>query len=256
MTRASDSSGNSLAGRMIIVTGASSGMGRVVIPRLAQAGAKVLAVGRRSTQLLSVCDPHPHAVPFVSALDARGARSIVARAITETGSVHGVVHLAGEWVPGPALEASSKAWRQALEANFNTATRIASAALPAMLDQGGGAFVFVASVLAISPVVACAPYACAKAALVHFSRCLALDYGSRGIRSNCICPGLTDTPMTANVFSRPEWTDRLVSDYPIGRLGRPNDVAGLIAFLVSDEASWITGVNIPVDGGYTISSGS
>ena len=123
--------------------------------------------------------------------------------------------------------------------------------LPVMMEQKSGNIIHISSILGIIAVPQVAAYNISKGALNQFSRSIAVEYGSYGIRSNAICPGLIETDMTADLMKDEELMRKLSKGYPIGRFGKPEDVANTCLFLASDESSFITGTVLPVDGGFT-----
>lgn len=244
----------SLSENTILVTGAGSGFGVATIPALVEAGAKLIVSGRSEERLNDLSKLSDQIQVYVTDLDERGVKDLLRFAMTVTDKLDGIVHFAGEWVPGLVHETKDCDWERSFEANFNVARRVVSAALPKMMEARSGSIVLISTILVRQPVPQSAPYVCAKAALTNLAKCLALDYAKYGIRTNCISPGLSNTPMTKNVFEQDEWVAELVKSYPIGRLGRADDLAGIVELLLSKRSSWINGAIIPIDGGYHLSS--
>ena len=120
-----------------------------------------------------------------------------------------------------------------------------------MIEQKKGTFIHISSILGLVAVPGVAAYNVSKGALLQFNRSLAMEYGSMGIRSNAVCPGLVETEMTKELMKDKELMKQWSKDYPIGRFGVPEDIANACLYLASDESSFITGVALPVDGGFT-----
>jgi len=241
----------SFSDRIFVVTAANSGIGEKIVTTLLDLGATVIATTRKDRRLSLT---HERLISFQSDLLSQPDCEALALQALEVGGIAGLVHVAGAWVPGGIEQIDESVLDYAFAANVKTAFNVCRSLLPQMQDRGRGSIVTIASMLGISPVPNCIAYASTKAALIQFTRALALDQGPRGIRCNCICPGLVETYQTANVFSQPDWVGKIVRSYPMGRLGRPTDVAAVAAFLLTDEAEWITGLALPVDGGYLISA--
>jgi NAD(P)-dependent dehydrogenase (short-subunit alcohol dehydrogenase family) len=147
-------------------------------------------------------------------------------------------------------------WDRVFDTNVRGVFLMTRAAIPALVAADGGAIVNVASQLALSAVAGFSAYCASKAAVLHLTRCLALELLPSGVRVNAVCPGGVDTPLLQRAFPDgrgPQGTlDDLVAAHPIGRLGRPEEIAAAIRFLVSPEASFVVGAGLVVDGGYTL----
>jgi NAD(P)-dependent dehydrogenase (short-subunit alcohol dehydrogenase family) len=247
-----------LTGKSLIVTGATSGIGADAVHLFLEQGARVVAVGRDGARLSIIRSELKafQTVEYVEAdlSDSRQCDRVATAALEAFGKIDGLANFAGTWVRGSVLELSEEEWDRAFDCNSTTAWLMTRAALPGMIRAGGGSIVYVSSVLGINVVPSSTAYSCAKAALLQLSRSVALDYGPHGVRSNALCPGLTQTPMTTNVFADRSWIAKLLPGYPLGRLGAPRDITSVAAFLLSDLAGWITGASIPVDGGYLLSA--
>jgi NAD(P)-dependent dehydrogenase (short-subunit alcohol dehydrogenase family) len=242
------------SGKVAVVTGAAAGMGAAVARRLAAEGATVAVFDR---------DPATDTVDTIRAAGgtadayqvdiAVGAQ--VAAAIERVGGVDVLVNAAGVVRYGEVPEFDEVVWDLVIDTNLKGTYLTAKYAIPAMRARGGGAIVNFASVQAFASQQLVAAYSASKGAVVALTRTLALDHAKDNIRVNCVCPGSVETPMLrygaeslderdpAEVMR--EWG----SLHPIGRLIQPDDVAGLVAFLVSDDAAVITGAPHLVDGG-------
>jgi NAD(P)-dependent dehydrogenase (short-subunit alcohol dehydrogenase family) len=158
-------------------------------------------------------------------------------------------------VRNPVDLEDAEGWDRVHRVNVRGAFLCSKHAVPYMFDAGG-AIVHMASVVGVTGVRNRAAYSASKGAIVALTRNMAMDYAARRIRVNCVCPGFTRTPMTAGLFADPERLAALTALHPLGRLGEPEDVAAAVVFLASDEASWITGVALAVDGGFTAGHGA
>jgi NAD(P)-dependent dehydrogenase (short-subunit alcohol dehydrogenase family) len=244
------------AGRAALVTGAGSGIGRATAEILAARGGAVVAAdvdGKTATETADriraaggraeacECD-------VTRTADVEAAVSLARRAF---GRLDVVVNCAGILRQSP-LETTSEAERsEVLAVNLTGAFVVTRAALAALREQGGGALVHIASRAALRAKAGHGAYSAAKAGILQLTQMAALEGAPHGIRANCVCPGFVDTPMTrggyqADAFGA--WSQIC----PLGRPGRPEDIARAIAFLASDDAAFITGVALPVDGGRTI----
>lgn len=246
-----------LDGKVAIVTGGTSGIGLAIVAGLAERGAQVLSVGRnRAAGMEGVARlaKAGHAAAFLVAdLGDRGAPDrIVEAAVAHFGRVDVLVNGAGILGRGDALECSDADWDRHLEVNLTVPLRLSRAVLPGMIAAGKGVIINVASDWAIRAARRVVAYATTKAALAHLTRCMALDHAGQGIRINVVCPGDTDTPMLGIGLSPEQRQDLLVrcaAELPIGRVGKPKEIADLVAFLASDRSSFMTGAVIPIDGG-------
>jgi NAD(P)-dependent dehydrogenase (short-subunit alcohol dehydrogenase family) len=238
-----------LQDRVAIVTGSSRGIGLAIARRLADAGASVMRNAR--TTGAPAAGAGVEALPLYCADVATraGAESLVAAALARFGRLHIVINNAGVQPSGPWADASGDAFDAVMAGNARSVEHMIRAALPA-LEASRGAVVNVASVRAERPGARMAHYAAAKAAVVALTRALAVELGPRGIRINAVSPGLVDRPGLAEQW--PEGVARFTREAPLGRIGDPSDVADACLFLASPAASWITGVNLAVDGGISL----
>jgi NAD(P)-dependent dehydrogenase (short-subunit alcohol dehydrogenase family) len=244
-----------LEGRVVIVTGASSGLGAAVAVAVAQAGAEVV-IGARRTEMLEAT---------AAAVEGIGRRALVVptditvvedcqrlvRSATEAfGRVDGLVNNAGVATAVPALQESPEQFRAVLDLNLMGAYWTAQAAAAAMTS--GGSIVNVSSIIGLtSAELPQAAYATSKAGLLGLTRDLAAQWsGRRSIRVNALAPGFFESEMTD--LCRPGYLESLAERTPLGRIGRPEEIASVVVFLLSDAASFMTGSTVVVDGGLSI----
>jgi NAD(P)-dependent dehydrogenase (short-subunit alcohol dehydrogenase family) len=245
--------------RTALVTGGGSGIGRAISLRLAQEGARVALSGRRGQPLAETvrqierAGGEALAVPGDVTLEDEVAR-MVDQTLAAFGGLHVLVSNAGAIRRGVLIhELPTKRWEEQIQTNLTGAFLVTRAALRAMLEiDGDRSIVVVSSTLARLAAPGVAAYTAAKGALVSFTRALAVEYADRGIRANCVCPGIVETPLA--YVDRPNFEDRkaeFAAKYPLGRLGQPDDVASGVAYLASEEAAWVTGGVFTLDGGLT-----
>jgi 3-oxoacyl-[acyl-carrier protein] reductase len=254
-----------LAGQVAIVTGASKGIGRQIALELAEAGADLVVCARGAELLEAAADEfrrHGRRVEAVSADVATpgGASAVLERAVARFGRVDILVNNAGKGSPKKMLELTEEDWRASFELNFMSAVRLSLGAVPLMRAQGGGRIINISSRVGRQPDPYFAPYAAAKAALINFTKNLANAFSKDGILCNCVVPGLVRTEAVEEAAAKSAAaTGKTVEEVyaatlrarpiPAGRMGEPADVAGLVLFLASARAGWITGSTFTVDGG-------
>jgi NAD(P)-dependent dehydrogenase (short-subunit alcohol dehydrogenase family) len=243
--------------RAAIVTGASSGIGRASARRLAADGFAVLAVGRDTAALDAVCAAIAAAggraealVADVTSADAPGR--IVTRVEAVFGGLDALVSAAGVIASGGVAETSDEVWDTMMNVNARAPFRLLRAAVPALTARKG-AVVHVSSVNGLRAFPGVAAYCVSKAAVDHLTRCAALDLAPAGVRVNAVNPGVTVTNLHRRSGMDEDryaaFLERSKSTHPLGRPGTPEEIADLIAFLVSPQAGWITGETIAIDGG-------
>jgi len=237
----------------VLITGAGSGIGRASAVLCAREGARVIAAdisleSARSTA--SEIAPGACLAVEADVSDSDQAQAMVGRSIQEFGTIDVLFNNAGIAVRQPVSEQTEQDWDRVIQVNLRSVFLCSKYAIPHMLARGGSV-INMASVVGITGVRNRAAYSSSKGAIVSLTRNMALDYAQYGIRVNCVCPGFTETPLTRGLFSNPEALAKLKALHPLGRLGQPEDIANAVLFLASDEAAWITGVALPVDGGFT-----
>jgi 2-keto-3-deoxy-L-fuconate dehydrogenase len=237
-----------LAGKTAVVTAAAAGIGRATAELFAEEGARVIATDLDLEKLSTLRDCE------VRQLDARDGGAID-RLASELGTVDVLFNCVGFVHAGNILECGEAAWRSSIELNMTPMYRSIRAFLPGMLAVGGGSIINVASVAAVKGVPSRFAYMSTKAAVVGITKSTALDFVSRGIRCNAVCPGTVDTPsLHARMAATGDYEAAraaFIARQPMGRLGTPEEVAALALYLASDESKFMTGQLHLLDGGWT-----
>jgi NAD(P)-dependent dehydrogenase (short-subunit alcohol dehydrogenase family) len=250
--------------KVALVTGGAMGIGLATAKKFAELGAKVAILdrdARAGEEAAKAVSSIGRGVMFLECDVSEEAG--VARNINAVGEQFGgidvLVSNAGIQRYGDVLGTSEELWNEVMDVNLKGCFHVAKAALPLMIPRGGGAIVVLASVQAFTAVGNSAAYVTAKHALLGLVRAMSLDYAAKNIRVNCVCPGAIDTPMlrwAASLDAHPEKVIETCNRmHPLGRIGRPEEVANAIAFLASDWASFITGAALLVDGGMLTPTG-
>ncbi|WP_371060435.1 SDR family NAD(P)-dependent oxidoreductase [Rhodosalinus sp. 5P4] len=242
-------------GRTAIVTGAGQGIGAAIAQELGKGGATVVLADLDEDQAGAVAEDIRAAggTALATAVDVAQAEQVEAMidfAVKETGALHLLVNNAGIGGPrAPTADYTLEAWHEVIGVNLHGVFYGMKYAIPKMLEAGGGAIVNMSSILGSVGLAESPAYVATKHALVGLTRNAALEYSARGVRVNAVGPGFIDTPLLQNLDE--EMRAGLTGLHPIGRLGQPEEVAALTAFLLSDRAGFITGSYHLVDGGYT-----
>lgn len=244
--------------KVAVVTGATSGIGRAAALALSDDGWWVLANGRDEGRGDSVARELARRTGGVflagDLRDEEMPKRLVDRAV-EAGPLKAVVASAGTHVLAPVADMEPAAWDELMTVNLRSAFLLARAAIPALRDAGGGAFIGVASEAGLVAVPGQVAYNVSKAALIMLAKSVAVDYAADGIRAVSVCPGTTRTPLVDKaIASAPDPTTHeqwLASSRPARRLGTSDEIAAAIVFAASDGAAYMTGCELVVDGGYT-----
>jgi NAD(P)-dependent dehydrogenase (short-subunit alcohol dehydrogenase family) len=244
-----------LDGKVALVTGAGSGIGRETAMRFAAEGALVCAADLRGDSAQETAaaiggDAIGLELDVTSgASAAAGLEAVVQR----FGGIDVLVNNAGVTIVGAVHDLEEADWDKELAANLKGIYLVSKAAWPHLVERGGGAILVTASIAGIWAIPDDAAYCASKAGAVMLTKCMALDGAKAGIRVNCVCPGFTETPMIEGYFADqpdPEASRAFaVSIHPLGRLGKPRDIADAFVYLASEEAAWVTGTALVVDGG-------
>ena len=248
-----------LGGRVAIVTGASSGIGRATAKLFAQEGAKVVVGARREAELAELVREIKAAGGEAVALagdvqSEQYAKDLVAAAVKQFGRLDIAFNNAGTIGPtGATTEVAEKDWNSAVAVNLTSAFLGAKHQIPAILKQGGGSIIFTSTFVGYTnsfPGVAA--YAASKSGLIGLTQALAAEYGPQGIRVNAVLPGAVDTPMYHAVNNSEEQRTWLTNLHALKRVGKPEEVARSVLYLASDDAAFVTGTAHLVDGGVSI----
>ena len=245
-----------LPSQVALVTGAASGIARAVAIRFAREGAAVMAADadeRGGTDAVAEIRAFGGKALFgrldVSAPEQ--VNQVVKRTVDELGDLHILFNGAGILAYGAALDTTEESWNRMMAVNLTGTFLCARAALRHMVEKGRGVIINVASTTGSHDACAnAAAYVTSKGGVTLLTRSMAIDYAGQGIRVNAICPGPTDTPMLRNALTRDE-LEAFAKSFPMNRLGRPEEIAGAALFLASDDASFVTGAILHVDGGQT-----
>jgi NAD(P)-dependent dehydrogenase (short-subunit alcohol dehydrogenase family) len=243
-----------LAGKRTLVTGAGRGIGRSIVERCVAEGARVVLVDLDAGESeAAAAELGAEAGIGADVTDSAAVASAVSAAAERLGGLDAVVNNAGIPVAGAVHEVAEEVWDRGLAVDLKSVYLVSSAAWPLLREADGGVIVNTGSIAGMWGTNGQAAYAAAKAGVIMLTKCMALDGANDGIRVNCVSPGFIRTPMLETFLdSQPEGTGAaLAARTPLGRLGQPLDIAEGFVYLLSDEARWVTGTNLVVDGGVT-----
>ena len=249
------------AGKVVLVTGATSGIGAGTAKAFAAHGARVMLSGRdraRGEVVLAEIIALGGIAELITGdlAEAKFCQSLVENTVARLGGLDILFNNAGIVMHGKIETHTDAAWQTLLNTNLSSVFYLSRAAIGHMKQQGGGAIINMSSECGLIGYENLAAYSATKGALVMFTKVLALDHARDNIRVNAVCPGDIDTPMmdaglAVKEVSSVEIRERLKQHIPIGRIGEPKDVAALVMFLASEAAAFVTGAIVPVDGGTT-----
>jgi NAD(P)-dependent dehydrogenase (short-subunit alcohol dehydrogenase family) len=248
-----------LEGKVALVTGGGSGIGRAICERFAREGARVTVAdwhrAAADETVARIVDEGGRAVATSGDVaDPADAERMVAETVATFGRLDVLIANAGQALVATATETTPEQWDRVIGSNLTGCFLLARAAIPRLIAAGGGSIVLTASQLAFVGAERFAAYAASKGGVLNLARALALDHARDKIRVNALCPGAVETPLLLNQFAGQEGPQGTLADlaalHPLGRLGQPGEIAAAALFLASDEASFVTGSALVVDGGY------
>jgi len=245
----------SMQGKIVIVTGASDGIGKATALRVAREGAHVVLVARRPEPLEAVKSTisaagGSAATATVDISDGKALDALIASVAAKHGRLDGLVNNAAKVSMGPLTEITDKEWRDTFAAGADAVFVSTRAALRVMQPQGSGSIVNISSTNGRRAMPWMASYSASKAAIIHFSKIAAAEAARFGVRVNALAPGMIMTPGNEAFFTtQPEMLAKSQDAIPMGRAGKPEELASAVLFLLSDESSYVTGICLDVDGG-------
>jgi meso-butanediol dehydrogenase/(S,S)-butanediol dehydrogenase/diacetyl reductase len=247
---------NRFENRTVLVTGAGSGIGAACVRRLVAEGASIVAADVRREEVDKVVSEFQETDRIygvgVDVSDRNQVAAFVSGAVQRFGKLYGLVNSAGIRGVGSVLDVDPETWRRVLSVNLDGTFNVCQAFARAVTEaRTPAAIVNLSSAAGIRGVPNRLPYAASKYGIVGITQTMALELGPLGVRVNAVVPGMIRTPLTEVMFKDPENVRRIRAAHPIGREGQPEEVAAAISFLLSDDAGFITGVALPVDGGST-----
>ena len=242
-----------LKGKTAIITGGGSGIGFECAKLFSENGASVVVFGRRKSRLeKAIKEIGENSISVQGDItQEKDIKNLINTSIKQFGRVDILVNNAGTSSSAATHKMEDSHWDSIMDINLKGIFRLSKQLLPYMLEQKKGNFINISSIYGLIGFSGYSGYGVSKAALAQFSKSIAIEYGPHGIRSNTISPGIIETNMTAAIRRDNRLEKNLLKGYPLGRFGLPKDVANACLFLASDQSSFITGINLPVDGGYT-----
>ena len=243
-----------LKGKVAIVTGAASGIGLACAERFAQEGAIVIGTDLnepKSWQAVTNASPESW-FSTLDVTDGDAQNAVAKQAVEKHGRIDVLVTAAGVGDGGPVSMIDNAAWDRVIDINLKGTFLSIKSVLDTMMTQRSGSIITVSSVEGINGTEGGSAYNASKGGVILLTKNVSIDYGRMGIRCNAICPGFIDTPMLNSIMdSMPEFKADVIRETKVGRLGKPEEIAGAALFLASDDASFVTGQSLAVDGGYT-----
>lgn len=244
-------------GKTVVVTGAASGIGLGIAERFSSEGANVVMADQHQDKLEAAAARLPGERTLalkVDVADAPEMERLVAAAVERFGALDVMCNNAGIATEGDAVELSLDDWNKTIATDLSGVFHGCRAALPELLKTRG-CIVNTASVSGLGADWRMTAYNAAKGGVVNLTRAIALDFGARGVRANAVCPSLTRTGMTEDMIGDEALLAKFRERMPLGRVAEPADIAAVVAFLASDDARFVNGANLPVDGGVMASNG-
>lgn len=245
-----------LKDKVAIITGAASGIGKATAKLFAKHGAKVVVAdidkdggSQTVTDIQKASNEATYVQTDVTIKD--DTEQMVQQTVKTYGKLDILFNNAGIAMRLAVAELSEENWHRCLDVNLTGVFLCAKAAIPAMRENGGGSIINMSSIYGIVGADVRAAYVASKGAVTNLTRGMALDYAEDNIRVNCICPGFVETPLVAGVVKTPSEYQKLADKHPMRRLGQPEEIAYGALYLASDESAFVTGIALPIDGGYT-----
>jgi len=236
-----------LEGKKAVITGGTKGIGKAIVDEFVALGADVIAIARD----LSIADKNPKAAYLEGDLTDPTFRQLVLYTVSQRwGMLHVLINNVGTNVRKKFTDYSEEEYRKLFETNLFAMTALTQAAHELLVKSGNASVINIASVAGSVDVQSGPPYGMTKAAIIQLGTHLAVEWAPT-VRVNTVSPWYIETPLTQPVLSQPDRLEKILARTPLGRVGQPKEVAGLVAFLAMDHAGYITGQNIMVDGGFT-----
>lgn len=250
--RAERSAGNMLEGKVCMISGAGSGIGRAAAIAASREGARLVLIGRRAAEVESTASMTGNALPIAADVtDPASLSRAIDASLKAYGRIDCAFNNAGQVpAPAPVAHLDEDELRAVMEVNLFGLFHAMQRQIPIMLDQGGGTIVNIASVGGLVGSPGNGAYCASKHALIGLSRSAALETAASGIRINVVCPGIVDTQMTAPLLKDPATSEMLCAAIPAGRVAQADEIAECVVWLMSEQSTFITGAVVPVDGGY------
>lgn len=248
---------NRFEGKVVIVTGAGSGIGEATVKKFAAEGASVVLIGRTKKKLDKVAaalESENVMIAPCDTSDENAVKDLFRAVIKEFKRVDVVVNNAGIYKGGKVQDVKTKDWKEQMAVNLDGVFFMTRAAIPHLI-KSKGSIINISSVSGLGGDWKSAPYNASKGAITNFTKAVALDAAKDGVRVNAVCPSFTRTDMTQDMEDDKKVMAKFMERIPMGRPGEPEDVADVVAFLASDDARFVTGVALPVDGGLSASNG-
>ncbi|WP_122613385.1 SDR family NAD(P)-dependent oxidoreductase [Pseudomonas viridiflava] len=248
---------NRFTQKVVVVTGAGSGIGEATAKRFAREGASVVLVGRNEDKLKKVhaqLEGEGHLVRAADVADLSDVEALFKEVASQFGRLDVLVNNAGIVKSGKVTELEVQDWKELMSVDLDGVFYCTRSAMPALIASKGN-IVNVSSVSGMGGDWGMSFYNAAKGAITNFTRALALDHGADGVRVNAVCPSLTRSELTDDMMDNDALMAKFKERIALGRPAEPEDIGDVIAFLASDDARFVTGVNLPVDGGLSASNG-
>ncbi|SMS12136.1 short-chain dehydrogenase [Pseudomonas viridiflava] len=248
---------NRFTQKVVVVTGAGSGIGEATAKRFAREGASVVLVGRNEEKLKKVhaqLEGEGHLVRAADVADLSDVEALFKEVASHFGRLDALVNNAGIVKSGKVTELEVQDWKELMSVDLDGVFYCTRSAMPALIVSKGN-IVNVSSVSGMGGDWGMSFYNAAKGAITNFTRALALDHGADGVRVNAVCPSLTRSELTDDMMDNDALMAKFKERIALGRPAEPEDIGDVIAFLASDDARFVTGVNLPVDGGLSASNG-